>query len=154
MCRNVLAALYLLLRAGFRPMRLRNLQYSTLWLSIGWLLVGTVIYLSLTPMPPRAIEMAGGDKFGHFIAYFSVMLWFVQVCEHRTCSNFAFGFIAMAVVLEFLQQLCGYRTLEVFDMAAGATGVVAAYALAFTPLAMALVYFEDWARRIIDKLGR
>ena len=100
------------------------------WLLLGWLLVLFVIYLSLTPNP---IEIPGsqGDKFGHVIAYATLMSWFANLYEFPARrAQFAVGFIALGVALEFAQRWTGYRSFELADMAADAAGVTAGWLLA------------------------
>ena len=99
-------------------------------LIFGWALVLLIIYLSLTPDP---VELPGeqGDKVAHALAYFVLMSWFSNLYEgaaaHAICAA---GCIALAVGLEFVQRWTGFRTFEVADMAAGATGVAVAWTLA------------------------
>lgn len=103
------------------------LKARPLWLLFGWMLVFLIIYLSLTPDPvqmPMAAQWEG-DKFGHGLAYATLMSWFAslyQAAGHRI--RFAAGFIALGVFLEFAQRWTGYRSFEVLDMAASAAGVL------------------------------
>ena len=99
------------------------MRLRALWLAIGWGLVATIIWLSVTPKPPD-IGIEHGDKLGHFMAYGSVMFWFCQLYAGRaTRAAYAGGFIAMGIALEFVQLGLGYRSFEVADMAADALGV-------------------------------
>jgi VanZ family protein len=101
-----------------------------LWLALGWGLVLLVIYLSLTPAPVQ-IEVEQGDKFGHIFAYAALMSWFANLYETPVRRlQFAIGFVALGVALEFAQRETGYRTFEVADMAADAVGVIAAWLFA------------------------
>ena len=97
---------------------------------MGWLLVLFVIYLSLTPSPVQ-LGVEQGDKFGHVLAYATLMSWFANLYEiparRRLC---AIGFVALSVALEFVQGWTGYRTFDVADMAANAVGVVMGWTLA------------------------
>ena len=99
-------------------------------LAIGWVLVGTIIWLSVTPRPIE-LGVAHGDKLGHLLAYGSVMFWFCQLYPRRaTRMACATGFIAMGVALEFVQLGLGYRSFEVADMAADAAGVAIGWLVA------------------------
>jgi VanZ family protein len=107
-----------------------TLIFRRLWLLLGWLLVFFVIYLSLTPAPVQ-IEVEQGDKFGHVFAYAALMSWFANLYELPVRRlQFAIGFVALGVALEFAQRETGYRTFEVADMAADAVGVIAAWLFA------------------------
>jgi VanZ family protein len=101
-----------------------------LWLAIGWGWATTIVWLSLTPSPPT-IDLAQGDKLGHFLAYGALMFWFCQPYPApRTRLAYAIGFAALGVALEFVQRALGYRTYEPFDMAANALGVALGWAAA------------------------
>ena len=95
----------------------------------GWLLAAIIVWLSLTPAPPR-IDIEQGDKIGHFVAYGSLMLWFCLLYARRA-YRIAYGllWICMGVGLEFIQGQLGYRTYEVYDMYANSLGVLIGWAL-------------------------
>lgn len=97
------------------------LRYRRLWQAIGALLIGLVVYLSLTPRP---VDMPGGDKFGHLVAYATLMLWFSWITTRsRARVAWAAAFVAMGIALEYLQGLTDYRSFEMADIAADALGV-------------------------------
>ena len=98
-------------------------------LALGWAGVAAVIYLSLTPAPPR-IDLTGGDKLGHLLAYAALTYWFCQFYFHKARLYYALGFVAMGIALEFAQGATGYRSFEVADMAANALGVAAGWGTA------------------------
>jgi VanZ family protein len=104
--------------------------HRRLWHGIGILLIGAVIELSLTPHPLE-IGVEHGDKYGHVLAYASLMFWYAQLYAGIGARiGLAIGFVAMAVGLEFLQRLTGYRTFEIADMVAGAIGVATGWIIA------------------------
>ena len=93
-------------------------------IAIGWAIVAAIIVLSVMPSPPT-IDVEQGDKIGHFIGYGALMFWFSQLYSaRRTRLAYAVTFIAMGIALEFVQGALRYRTFEVLDMAANATGVL------------------------------
>ena len=98
-------------------------------LAIGWAAVAVVIYLSLTPAPPQ-VELDGGDKLGHFLAYAALTYWFGQFYFYRTRAAYALGLVAMGIALEFAQGALGYRSMELADMAANTLGAAAGWAAA------------------------
>ena len=101
------------------------------YVGIGWALAAAIVWLSLTPAPPR-IDVEQGDKLGHFVAYGSLMLWFCLLYPRRPARiAHALGWTAMGVGLEFIQGQLGYRTYEPFDMVANTLGVLIGWALAF-----------------------
>ena len=100
------------------------LRWSNLWLATGWFLIAAVVYLSLTPAPPK-MDVPVGDKVGHVLAYTVLMFWFIQIYyATRSRVLIALGFVLMGIGLEFLQGLGGDRQFEVADMVANAAGVV------------------------------
>jgi len=90
------------------------------WIILGWLLVLTVIYLSLTPKP-LPTGMTFGDKIGHFTAYASLMFWWHPI--ERNAYRLALLCVLMGLTLEILQSLSGFRQGDIFDMAANTVGV-------------------------------
>jgi VanZ family protein len=119
-----------------------KLRFRALWLAIGWALVATVIFLSLTPHPPQA-GLPYEDKFEHILAYGTLMLWFAQL--YREAGRrlwIGAAFVAMGVGLEFVQGFSGYRQFEYADMVANSLGVVAGFLLALTRLDMSLAFVE------------
>jgi VanZ family protein len=90
------------------------------WITLGWLLVLAVVYLSLTPEPPPSTLIIS-DKIGHFAAYASLMAWWYQI--DRNAYRLALIFVLMGLTLEILQSLGGSRQGDIFDMAANTAGV-------------------------------
>ncbi len=96
------------------------LARRNVWLTLGWGLVLTVIYLSLTPKPP-SIDVSFGDKIGHFLAYATLMGWWSQL-DTRHC-RLALLFVLMGLSMEIAQSFTDYRQGDIFDMAANTIGV-------------------------------
>ncbi len=118
------------------------LKYKLLWLSIGYLMVVFVIYSSLSTSQV-VLEISLSDKLMHVLGYFGLMGWFMQIYRGRRAGfRLAAVFIAMGVLLEFLQDLGGVRYFEVADMLANTLGVLLAWALSYTPVASILLWFE------------
>jgi VanZ family protein len=99
------------------------------WLAVGWAMVAAVVWLSLTPAPPK-LDFEQGDKLGHFLAYGALMFWFSQLYRKWARVLYGAGFIAMGIGLEFAQGRLGYRTYEVVDMYANSLGVLLGWAVA------------------------
>lgn len=110
-------------------------------LSIGWLLVLAVTVLSLIPVEADLSE--GRDKWSHWLAYGSLMLWFSMLhTRHAMRVRMALALVAMGVVIEFLQGQTGYRSFDVHDMGANALGVLSGWAVALTPMGQSLTWLE------------
>lgn len=108
----------------------KPLRFHRLWKAIGYLLIAFVIYSSLTPSP-ITIPVEHGDKYGHVLAYGTLMFWFAQLYAGlRPRVLWASVFVAMGIALEFAQQLTDYRTFEIADMVADACGVLIGWTFA------------------------
>jgi hypothetical protein len=93
-------------------------------LGLGWGWAAAIVWLSLTPTGPQ-VDVAYGDKLGHFGAYGLLMLWFALLYPAWPVrARYMIGFIAMGMGLEFLQGVLGHRVFDVVDMLANATGVL------------------------------
>jgi VanZ family protein len=102
---------------------MQPLKWKPLWLAIGWLLLLAIVYLSVAPVP-ISVPGAGGDKFGHVIAYAAAMFWFAQIYGDARARMFiATGLVGLGIGLEYVQALTQYRTFEYADMVADAIGV-------------------------------
>ena len=120
----------------------RSLDNRNLWLAFGWALVFAVIYLSLTPIPPT-IDIEQGDKYGHILAYGTLMVWFAQIHAARLARVWlALAFVALGIGLEFVQGLTAYRTFEIADMIADGIGVLAGWIAAPPRLPNFLLWVE------------
>lgn len=119
------------------------LRWFGLWCGLGWLFVVWVIYESLTPNPIQTPGIEFGDKIGHFVAYFLMMGWFVQLYQRSRQLLFLMLFIALGVALEFVQGWTGYRAFEYADMAADTLGAGFAWLLARGPFSSLLLRLEQ-----------
>ncbi len=92
-------------------------------LAIGWGWAATIVWLSVTPAPPK-LDFEHSDKLGHFLAYGALMFWFCLLYfKTRARILYAAGFIAMGIGLEFIQGWLVYRTYDPLDMLANTIGV-------------------------------
>lgn len=118
------------------------LRFRSLWLFIGWILVTLVIYGSLTTKPVQ-LDISYFDKYSHLLSYFVLMGWFIQLNTKFIQHLFwALLFVALGIVLEYLQALGGVRYFEWADMLANSTGVLLALVLAKTRFASSLHWLE------------
>lgn len=118
-------------------------RYRRLWLAVGWAMVAAVLVLSLVPLSVDLSE--GKDKVSHFVAYGSLMFWFGLLYPGwRRETIVAIGFVAMGVIVEFLQGMTGYRSFDVNDMVANAIGVAMGWVALRTPLRRVLCWIETW----------
>ena len=123
-----------------------ELRYRKLWLSIGYLLIVVVVFLSLTSNPVQVdTNLPYQDKLFHALAYFSLTFWFMQIYHIRHhVFQWVIFFLCLGLLLEYLQGFDSNRYSEVGDMIANTLGVVVAVALARTPLRYVLVRLERY----------
>ncbi|VAW42125.1 hypothetical protein MNBD_GAMMA01-2266 [hydrothermal vent metagenome] len=70
-----------------------------------------VIVLSLIPISASIADIKNGDKIGHFIAYFTLMLWFTWLYPKPWVRNlYGIGFILLGGLMELLQSILRYRS--------------------------------------------
>ena len=121
-----------------------DLKFRFVWLAIGYGLVLTVVYMSLTSNPIDTGHLFPyEDKFYHALAYFSLMGWFAQIYHDKFQRNMiAMVFVLMGVTLEYLQSFDPNRMFEYADMAANTSGVVLGMILALTAGKNVLLRFE------------
>jgi len=124
-------------------------RYRRTWLLLGWGMVAAVVVLSLIPLE---VDLGGNrDKLAHFAAYGGLSFWFGMLIEGRGRElRIAVAFALLGVALEFLQGLTDYRTFEIADMIANATGAALGWGLAQTPLRNVL----GWMERLIAAVSR
>ena len=121
------------------------LRFRSAWLVGGLLLVGLVVYLSLTPHPPQPLSFPQSDKLEHGFAYASLSLWFCQLfLQARSRIVVVAALVALGVLLEILQGMSGYRYFEYADMLANSVGVLAGFLLTRTPLGRVFILIESW----------
>ena len=123
-----------------RSERVHKFRYAKLWLTLGWLFVALIVFLSLYPKPPQPLEFEQSDKLTHILAYMILMLWFANIYPQRSSQlQLSIGFFVMGVCLEFLQGMTQYRTFSYIDMLANGIGILLALYLAKTRLATYLL---------------
>lgn len=111
----------------------KRLALPRLWQSVGWLMVVTVIVLTLMPKPPQPpLFFLNWDKVQHLLAYGGLMWWFRQAFIARL--RWIVFLIGLGVILEFMQGWSGIRQFEYQDMLANGLGVMTGLLLAVTPL--------------------
>lgn len=119
-----------------------RLRFRYLWIAIGVAYIAFIVWVSLVPSPP-AQDLPVNDKLVHWLMYFILMLWFVQVSESfEERAALATAFIILGLSLEYMQGMGEARSREIADGVADTLGVLAAAALGRTPAARLLRRFE------------
>ena len=124
-------------------LRIPHLRYKWLWLTIGISLIAVIFVGSISDIPPEIKQFVLQDKAMHVIAYGCLMGWFAQIYRHDlTRLILVITFVAMGISIEFLQSMTPTRQFELLDMIANTSGVVLAWALAYTWFGGLLAKFE------------
>ncbi len=124
-----------------------NLKFRFIWLSVGYVLVFVVVYLSITTSPIKNLGIPYQDKIFHALAYFSLMFWFAQIYHDKFQRNMiAIIFLFMGVLMEYIQSFELTRTADMADILANTVGVGLGFLLAQTALKNVLVNLEKWVK--------
>ncbi len=129
-----------------------HLRYRRLWFAVGVLLVLVVLALSIMSLPSPVGGLMAQDKLLHVIAYAGLMGWFSQIFRHDlTRLILVFSLIFMGIGVEFIQGSTTYRQFDVLDMIANTSGVILAWALAYTWVGNVLPWFENSVSRALQR---
>lgn len=122
----------------------RHLRFKRLWLACGLLLISGVTFASVVSVPSQVSSLLINDKLAHVFVYGCLMGWFAQIFRHDlTRLIFVVLLSGMGIGIEFLQAATPTRHFEVLDMIANTSGVVLAWALAYTWVGTILWRFEN-----------
>lgn len=124
-----------------------RLHWLPLWRGLGWMLLVSIITLSLMPAPPHA---PGGDKLHHFLAYFGLMLLFSQWHQSKHHSLLALAFMTLGIAIEIIQPMTG-RYFSWMDMLANSSGVFIAWFIARGKAGRILPSFEMRLKRLFSR---
>lgn len=123
-----------------------RLALRPLWLAVGWGMVAAVVILSLVRLDVDLSE--GRDKWSHLLAYGAQMYWFCLLYDRQW--RLAAWLVTLGVGLEVLQGFTGFRSYDVADMAANASGVLLGWLVGQTPLKRLL----HWLEALYGRVGR
>jgi VanZ family protein len=124
------------------------LKLAKLWYLLGGLMLLTVGFVSLMPVPDVGVS----DKFSHLLTYFLLAGWFSLIAASRVSLGWTIaGLLAYGILLELLQGMTVYRYAEWGDVLANASGTMAGILLYFSPLPRLLIIVDSklallWAR--------
>lgn len=123
-----------------------------IWLSIGWLLLIFVIWITLTPQPPQVLaSIPHLDKTGHFLAYVALTAWFAAALPgRRWLTILTVAFIVLGGVLEILQGYTG-RDPSWFDWLIDTGGALLGAGLPRAWLAHVYAWINGHEQRLSGK---
>lgn len=120
---------------------MRPLRRLSWWLLLGLLLVVGLFYLSLDT-PPALMRANHMDKVGHVGYYLLLSYWFGCILQPRRFWQLGAGLILIGALIEILQGLTPYRSMEFNDWLADSMGVLIGLGLAFSPMGQVMLWVE------------
>jgi glycopeptide antibiotics resistance protein len=121
------------------------MYFRKLWLIYGFLYIALIIALSLSRVPDVNAYISFTDKVIHFLIYFLLVGWFVQLYHRRKIRWLIFsGAILLGMGIEFLQGMTDYRSFDYLDEVANAIGAACALLLARTRFDCLLMHIDNW----------
>lgn len=129
-----------------------HLRFKRLWIGLGMLLIAAVVLGSVMSIPPELKVFMLQDKVLHTLAYAALMGWFAQIYRHDlTRLLLVLGLISMGIAIEFIQGNVPYRQFDKLDILANTSGVVLAWALAYTWVGNILCWVESGFSRVLAR---
>jgi len=128
----------------------RPLILAPLWRMLAWLLLALAVYLSLGPT--EAVDTAWvlpfpyHDKLGHFLAYFSLMLFFAGLYRREHYLLVAQYLFLLGMLMELTQGGLAHRSADFGDFVANTAGIVAG-------LSLAMVGLGNWCQWVERRVG-
>lgn len=120
----------------------RALRYSNLWQVIAYLIILSIIVLSLIPNPEKVTPFSASDKILHTLAYAAAMFWFGLCFRRGRLFIIGIILIILGIIIEIIQGQTGYRTMSFYDVVANVTGIAIGLMLSFSRLSLTLQYIE------------
>ncbi len=116
------------------------MHYKKQWFIVGIIYIGLILVGSLINIPEGNFEkIEHNDKIIHFIMYFILVGWFVQLYQKpATRTLILTSAIILGMIIEYLQGMTPYRSFDLLDEIANSLGACCAYLLARTSFASVL----------------
>jgi len=121
------------------------MHYRSLWLILGFFYIGLILAGSLLRVPDIDISISHTDKVVHFLMYFILVGWFVQLYPKPDKRiQILIAAILLGMLIEYLQGMTSYRSFDFIDEIANSIGALSAFLLARTTFASLLATFDSW----------
>lgn len=125
------------------------LRLNRLWWLLFLIAQLALLIASLLPLPIEPPGLPHWDKWGHLLAYVGLAALGMLVCRTRRGRWLALGWLLLlGALIEGLQGLLPWRSMEAADLLANAAGVALGGLLALTPLRDGLVWVERSMQRV------
>lgn len=122
-----------------------TMHYRRLWVFLGIIYIAVILAVSLLRVPEINIEFSHTDKIIHFLMYFILVGWFIQL-YHKPESRLAIllAAILFGLLIEYLQGMTSYRSFDYVDEIANSAGAALAFLLAGTSFNTLLGRIDRW----------
>lgn len=129
------------------PISPQPLRWPRLWLSAFALAQGILLTLSLLPLPSIRPPVEHWDKWGHVLAHLLLATLAMLVLRTPRGRWLGLGWLVLlGALIEALQGLLPWRSMEAADLLANVTGTALGGLLALTRQRDALLWLEArWA---------
>lgn len=113
------------------------------------MVIGVVIgSVASIPSPIKSVMLQ--DKVLHTLVYACLMGWFAQIYRHDLTRLILFvSLVCLGIAMEFIQGMMPHRQFELLDMVANTSGVILAWALAYTRVGNVLERVEQCFCRMV-----
>ena len=119
-------------------------RLTRLWYGCGIALLLVVAIISLVP-----VSGGGNDKLAHVLIYLVLSSWFSLIAARPVLLwRVFFGLIAYGFLMELLQGLTDYRSLEFADAVANSVGVTIGLLFHFSPFRRLLILIDSRLARL------
>lgn len=125
------------------------MHFRRLWIFLGIAYIVFILVASLLRIPDINQSFSYTDKVVHFVTYFILVGWFVQL-YHKSSSRLLIllAAILFGMIIEILQGMTAYRSFDIADEILNALGAGCAFVLARTNFDNLLRRFDLWFYRL------
>jgi VanZ family protein len=124
------------------------LRHARGWWGLSALAQIALLTASLLPLPIEPPGVPHWDKWGHLLAYGGLAALGMLVCRTGRGRWWMLGWLLLlGALIEGLQGLLPWRSMEAADLLANAAGVALGGLVALTPLRERLVWLEGGQHR-------
>ncbi len=126
--------------------------YRNAWMICGIAYTLMIILGSLIKVPDVDVGIQYNDKLIHFVAYFILTGWFVQLYQQQsTRILIVLMSIGLGLLLELMQGTISYRSFDWIDTLANTLGVLSAYLLSGTAFSSMLQLIDHKLHQLIHQ---
>lgn len=126
------------------------MHFRRFWIILGIMYIVLIIILSLVRTPDITLPISFTDKIIHFLMYFVLVGWFVQLYQSLPKRLLVLlSAVLLGMGMEYLQGMTDYRSFDYADGIANAIGACCAFSLAKTRFDTILSRIDQWIYQLI-----